>query len=128
MSYVRTEAPRERLPYGGRYAELHGEAYRIWLSRDDEPAETPGFGMLDLMTLEDEDDKVGAEIAQLWRIARTTIPRMHMQVLVHRYAHDMTLDDVAKRMLITSERVRQIEIKALARLRSAVSAGREDAR
>ncbi|GCL61526.1 sigma factor-like helix-turn-helix DNA-binding protein [Pseudaquabacterium pictum] len=107
------QRPRGRQPYGSRWSALHGEAYRMWLSSGDEPAETPAFGMRALMVLEDDDDKAGAACAQLWRLALRHLTWREVDVLRFRYIHDLTLKETGARMLVTQERVRQIEVKAL---------------
>lgn len=70
-----------------------------------------------LMVLDDEDDKIGAECAQLWRLALQHLSRREVDVLRFRYVHDLTLEETGARMLVSRERVRQVEVKALNALR-----------
>ncbi|MCX7896403.1 MAG: sigma-70 family RNA polymerase sigma factor [Rhodocyclaceae bacterium] len=60
-----------------------------------------------------------------WPLADTATPmqpqrfgRRARQVLIMRYLHDMTLEQVGQALGITRERVRQIEGKALRMIRS----------
>ena len=109
---------RERAPYGSCWAVQHKEAYLLWVSRDDEPAESPTFGMRALMVLEDDEDKSGADCAYIWRLAERCLNRSQMNVLIFRYEHGMTLEEIGARLFLTGARVRQIEMRAMDTLRS----------
>jgi RNA polymerase sigma factor (sigma-70 family) len=106
-----------RAPYGSRWAELHGEAYRIWLSRAEEPEEPPAFGMLQLLVLSDDSDKAHVLCRQLWQLALQHLNWRQVDVLRFRYAHDLSATETAERMRISRCRVSQIEARALATLR-----------
>ena len=107
-------------PYGSHWADLHPEAYSIWLRRDDEPGETPAFGMRALLVMDDEDDKRAVLSSQIWRLALRHLKRRELAVLRFRYVHDFTLDETGALMSVTRERIRQIETAALARLRRSI--------
>lgn len=108
---------RMKQPYGNRWSVLHGEAYRIWLSSGDEPRPAPHFGMLALLELEDDADKAPAMAAEVWRAAEAFLKPQQVCVLRFRFEHDLTLDEIAQRMFVTRERIRQVEAAGLRELR-----------
>lgn len=108
---------RRKQPYGSRWAVLHGEAYRIWLSAGDDPADCPSFGMRALLVLDDEDDKAKAMAAEIWAAAGRFLTLQQQSVLRFRFTHDLTLEEIGQRMFVTRERIRQIEIAGLRELR-----------
>ena len=54
--------------------------------------------------------------------ARIRFSQRARQVLIMRYMHDMTLDQVGQALGITRERVRQVEAKAIRKLQHPVRA------
>lgn len=107
---------RQRPPYGSKWSLLHGEAYRIWLTSMDEICPSPEFGMLNLMVSEGYELESLVALVEIWRIADNILTTQQLAVLRYRFLRDFTLKEVAQRMFVTRERVRQIECKAIRRL------------
>jgi RNA polymerase sigma factor (sigma-70 family) len=106
-----------RAPYGSRWAKTAPQAYQIWLTRDDEPAEPPAFGMRSLLVLDDDDDKARVRAAELWTWAHECLPPRKLKVLQMRYVYDMTLEEIGATLGVGRERARQLEAQALRALR-----------
>lgn len=107
---------RRRAPYGQQWKTLHSEAYKMWLSADDEPEETSAFGMLSLLVLDDEEDKASLMSAKIWAVV-DDLPRSQRNVLRSRFLLGLNYKEVSQQMLVSSERIRQLEAKALQTLR-----------
>ena len=100
---------RHRQPYGSNWSKLHGEAYRIWLSSEEEPSNTPEFGMVALMTVDDEQDKAPAMAAEVWRHAELLLTPKQVAVLRFRFMQELTQAEIAEKFSVSPERIRQIE-------------------
>lgn len=95
-------------------------AQRIWQTRFDEPDPLPRHGLSCFAVLSDDEDKAPIQARQVWRLASQSLSRKQYVVLCYRYALDMTLPEIAERLDLSRERIRQIEMEALALLRKAL--------
>jgi DNA-directed RNA polymerase sigma subunit (sigma70/sigma32) len=112
-------------PYYGRlHAVEHPQAAHIWRTRDEEPEDCAGSGLTTEQMADDRSDDIDRG-ARLWVLAEQALSKRQMMVLQMRLRMDMTLQDLADSMLVTSVRIRQIEQGALRRLRHAISAETE---
>lgn len=82
----------------------------------DEICPSPEFGMLNLMVSEGYELESLVALVEIWRIADNILTTQQLAVLRYRFLRDFTLKEVAQRMFVTRERVRQIECKAIRRL------------
>ena len=106
--------PHQRLGF----TKINPQAYSIWLSRDDEPPEVEPWGMTEV--LEDEDDKASVWKSELWALVREILSPREIKILTFRFVQDFTLEESGDACDVTRERIRQIEAKALRKLRGEV--------
>lgn len=117
--------PRVFKRYGFSVSRLHPQIQDIWYSRNEELPPTPSFGMAcDYMTDERTQELI-EEGAALWRLAKDMLPKRDFLVLEMMHLKSMDLHEVADVLGVTSERVRQIDIKSRARLRKCALAGKQ---
>lgn len=93
-------------------------AMRIWRSRDDELPECEPFGMSSDYEVDPWQLIHEKEFLQKLMDQAFITPREHL-VLHERFFRDQTLEEIALRYDITRERVRQIQERALRKLRTA---------
>ena len=113
-------AKTHSLPYGalsGASQELKGVFYGFGYRRDEDIPELPAVPVefQEVPTPEDE-----ASLNQMRRIIGDLLGHLSLrdeQVLRMRYVKDLTLEEVGWCIGVTKERVRQIEAKALRRLK-----------
>jgi len=105
-----------------RIAELplayyHPQVGAIWRSRDDEP-ETQVFESLpEWMDPDSDRTQDQRDICRLITEALETLSPREAKVLQLRYLQDCTLEEVGKLFELTRERIRQIEHKALRKMK-----------
>ncbi len=107
------------LPYYGQIhsATIPGEAYRIWLTRNNELADTEPFGMSCFLQT-DPNDAVREDYIR-WLLDAANLKDDEVFVLRCRFIEGMTLQETADELRgVCRERIRQIEARALRRLRS----------
>lgn len=99
----------------GTFVGAHPHVKKLWFDRDLEPDLLSGEPVPDLPDednpLQDRDAK--ALLAKL--LEKCT--KREASVLAMRYIHEMTLEEVGTTLQVTRERVRQIEVKAMRRIR-----------
>lgn len=108
---------RKHLPHG-TFNGAHQEVKRIWFQRDLEPELLPGEPIPDAP---DDSDPLRERDAKV--LAGMLLERckpQEAQVLTMRYMEEMTLQEIGQVMGVTRERIRQIERKALLRLKGYV--------
>lgn len=98
-------------------ASLPSEVHRIWLTRECELDPCPSMpdDVLEDDPREREEDMQAG--ALLWKLAAESLTAREFQALTFRVRMDMTLDEVGLAMRVTRERARQIEQKALRKLK-----------
>jgi len=109
-----------RLPYGTCGIGGNREAYRIWFRRNAELPESPQFGMLALLVLDDDADKAGVLCAEIWRVAARLLRPRELIVMRLRFQEDHTLEEAGDALGVTRARIAQIEVSALRKLRGAL--------
>lgn len=106
-------------PYYGQIhsATIPGEAYRIWLTRNNELADTEPFGMSCFLQT-DPNDAVREDYIR-WLLDAANLKDDEVFVLQCRFIEGMNLQETADKLRgVCPERIRQIENRALRRLRS----------
>ena len=106
--------PHQRLGF----TKINRESYSIWLSRDEEPPEVEPWGMTEVW--EDEDDKASIWKSELWELVREILSPREIKILTFRFVQQLTLEESGDACDVTRERIRQIEAKALRKLRRVV--------
>ena len=99
-----------------RIAELPSQVRSLWYSRNDEPLKEEFDYLPDWMAVEPPDQSQERDLERVVAYLLTTVTEREASVLIQRYWLDNTLEECAKQMKITRERVRQIEMKALRKL------------
>ena len=106
--------------YWGRLgaANLSGSVGRIWFTRNDELPPLPTYE-----AVEDYNDSLEAyerrELAfKLLEVAELRLRRREAYVVVRRIMHGQTYSEVARELGVTQERIRQIEVKAVRKLKT----------
>jgi RNA polymerase sigma factor (sigma-70 family) len=89
-----------------------------------EDEETPlGYIVPDTTTRSPEDEAIRSQLAAEVEGAMASLTDREREVLRLRYGlgmdHEMTLEEIGRRMAITRERVRQIEVRAVQKMRAA---------
>ena len=108
---------RRRISLEGRLHDYDPEVGRIWRSRNEEP-EQEVFGRFPMwMNPPHEDRDTRIDLKRLFPAALETLTNREQKLLWCRFWADYTLDEVGLCFGVTRERIRQIEAKALRRLR-----------
>lgn len=105
---------RKHAPHG-TFVGTHREVKKLWFQRDIEPELLSGEP---IPSTPDESDPLRERDAKAL-LARLLEPCTHREIAVlsMRYMHEMTLEEVGATLGVTRERVRQIEYKAMRRIR-----------
>ena len=106
-----------RISPEGRLHDYHPDVGKIWRSRDDEP-EQEMFERLPMWMnppYEDRDTRIDLE--RLFPAILETLTNREQKLLWCRFWADYTLDEIGLVFGVTRERIRQIESKAMRRLR-----------
>jgi len=109
------------LPYYGKLnvKTLDPEVHRIWLTRESEPDDLPVEPCEIPPFYEDAIEDVDF-MRKIWD--RSNLNTQQCYVLLTRVVYGATLEEIASHLQITRERVRQIECKAIRKLRQAAHA------
>jgi len=100
--------------HGELQSKKSPEVYTIWRSRNIEPEPCERFGLLsDYIGIIDDDMDYAS---RFWCLLET-LTRREALVLILRYEHGYTLEDTGAALEVTRERIRQIEAKAMRKLR-----------
>lgn len=99
----------------GTFVGAHPRVKKLWFERDIEPELLSGEPVPDLPDESDptHDRDAKALLAKL--LEKCT--RREAAVLAMRHIHEMTLEEVGASLQVTRERIRQIETKAMRRVR-----------
>ena len=95
---------------------LDPEVHRIWLTRNEEPETQQIEPDNILASYEDAIEDIDF-MRKIWD--RSNLSTQQCYVLLTRVVYGATLEEVGQRINVTRERVRQIEFKALRKLRQA---------
>ena len=106
-----------RITPEGRLADYHPEVGNIWRSRNDEPEAQEFDKLPPWMHGESMDTETRLDLQKAIPEALDTISPKERKVLLLRFWFDMTLDECGDVFRLTRERIRQIEAKALRKLR-----------
>jgi len=96
---------------------LPSELRRLWYTRHDEPEQEEFISLPDWMPPRSSEPPQSRDLEVVVAYLLTTVTEREAFVIVRRFWFDDTLDEVGHLMQITRERVRQIEMKALRKLR-----------
>lgn len=105
---------RKHVPHG-TFVGAHYEVKKLWFQRDLEPELLSGEAIPDPEDDPDPLRKRDAEALALKILDRCT--QREAAVLTMRFMHEMTLAEVGSILGVTRERIRQIENKAIRRIR-----------
>lgn len=107
-----------RSPYYGQLniASLPSEVKAIWYSRDEELPELPQHRWS--WELQTDMEQVEQRELAIKILESVYLDDRHQLVLQRRIFEDVTLEDVAQEIGVSSERVRQMEAKILRHLRT----------
>jgi len=97
-------------------AEYHPHVAALWRSRHEEP-ESEEFDGLPGWAQEGLDQHEKADLERMVAYLLTTLTKREVLGLLRRYWMDETLEEVGRGIFTSRERVRQIEAKALRKLR-----------
>ena len=89
----------------------------IWRSRNIEPGQEVFDGLPDWMDRDPQDHCAQMDMQRLIAEALEALTEREVRVLRLRFWEDLTLEEVAVKLEVTRERVRQIEGKAIRKLR-----------
>lgn len=95
---------------------LDPEVHRIWLTRNQE-LDAPQIEPENILTSYEDAIEDIDFMRKIWD--RSKLNTQQCYVLLTRVVYGATLEEVAQRINVTRERVRQIEFKALRKLRQA---------
>lgn len=98
-------------------AYYHPQVGAIWRSRDDEPEQQVFESLPEWMDSDPDRTQDRRDICRLITEALETLTPKEEKVLQLRYLQDCTLEEVGKLFEVTKERIRQIEHKALRKMR-----------
>lgn len=99
----------------GTFVGAHPAVKTLWFQRDLEPELLSGEPVPDLP---DESDPIRDRDAKALLVKLLEkCTRREATVLAMRYIHEMTLEEVGASLQVTRERIRQIETKAMRRVR-----------
>jgi DNA-directed RNA polymerase sigma subunit (sigma70/sigma32) len=109
--------------YGKLHVDANCAAYQIWLKRHEEPKpDEPAYTLGQLCDRTGEPAFSRDDVQNLLaKVSATWVSERDWQVLCLR-THGDTLDEVGQALGITRERVRQLETKALRRMRRGLQA------
>lgn len=99
----------------GTFVDAHPYVKKLWFERDLEPELLSGNLIPDLPDERDPLHERDAKALLSRLLERCT--RRETTVLALRYFHEMTLDEIGITLGVTRERIRQIESKAMRRMR-----------
>lgn len=99
-------------------AEYHPHVGALWRSRDEEPEPEEFISLPEWMDQQRRDVHDLTDIRRLINESLELLTKRELLVIKMRYWEEMTLEEVAESLAVTRERVRQIEGKALRRLRA----------
>lgn len=105
---------RKHLPHG-TLVGIDQEVKRLWFQRDLEPELLSGKPVPDIPDESDPLRDRDARILFNWAMSMTA-PQEQL-VLNLRFLEELTLREIAEKMGVTKERIRQIEAKAMRRIR-----------
>lgn len=108
---------RSRISKEGRLQDYHPDVGNIWRSRNEELEKEVFDYLPPWMAPEDKDIDRQIDLERLIPKAFETLTKREVMVIVSRCWHDYTLDEVGACFRVTRERVRQIEAKAIRRLK-----------
>lgn len=108
---------RRRISLEGRLQDYHPDVGKIWRSRDDEPEQEvlERLPMWMNPTYEDKDTRI--DLRRLFPAVLETLTNREQKLLWCRFWADYTLDETGMVFRVTTERIRQIEARALRKLR-----------
>ena len=98
-------------------SDLPNPIRNLWYSRNEEPEDEEFDRLPDWMGQEPPDQAQERDLERVVAYLFTTITEREASVLIQRYWLENTLEECGKQMNITRERVRQIEMKAIRKLR-----------
>ena len=101
---------------------LNPEVHKIWLTRNEEPSDFEIEPETILTSYEDAIEDVDF-MRKIWD--RSKLNTQQCYVLLTRVVYGATLEEVAQKINVTRERIRQIEFKAIRKLRHAALAMQE---
>ena len=104
--------------YWGRLgaANLSGSVGRIWFTRNDELPPLPTYE-----AVEDYNDSLEAYERRELALKLLEVPELRRReayVVARRIMHGQTYSEVARELGVTQERIRQIEVKAVRKLKT----------
>jgi len=98
-------------------AQYHPKVGVLWRSRNDELEPEVFDGLPDWMEPEQSDLDRQRDVQQLIAEVMDSLTEREVEILRWRFWEDLTLEEAAIKLRVTRERVRQIEVKALRKLR-----------
>ena len=98
-------------------SQYHPQVGDLWRSRNDEPEQQVFESLPNWMDLDEDRTQHQIDICRLITVALETISPREAKVLQLRYFQECTLDEVGGIFELTRERIRQIEKKALLKMR-----------
>lgn len=99
-------------------AEYHPQVGALWRNRLEEPESEEFISLPEWMDQQQTDACDLIDIKRLVTESLELLTNRELLVIKMRFWEDLTLEEVAEKLAITRERVRQIEGKALRRLRA----------
>lgn len=99
-------------------AEYHPQVGVLWRSRDEEPETEEFISLPEWMDQQRRDVHDLKDIKRLIDESLELLTNREILVIKMRFWEDMSLEEIAEKLRVTRERVRQIEGKALRRLRA----------
>lgn len=98
-------------------SQLPNEIRTLWYTRNDEPAKEEFCDLPEWMAQEVTDGHESRNLSAVMAYLLTTITKREALVLLRRFWIEETLEEAAIGMGVTRERIRQIECKAIRKLR-----------
>ena len=98
-------------------AHYHPQVAAIWRSRNDELEQQVFENLPEWMDPDEDRTQDQIDICRLITEALETISKKEAKVLQLRYFQDLTLDEIGRIFELTRERIRQIEAKALRKMK-----------